>query len=226
MKIDFTQEVPAPKATLDRLNEIVNRHVLALEGDDIAFPSADDEVELLGTLMGLGRQVEFNIRAAWEAYAVAEALEDPKPRRYNIVLKLVERNFLGEPFHYLMRQAQIITDGLVHGDFYQAFTMARGAYDRQDLGLTQDRFRHQTVVAVTLTQAGLTVDARTGEARTAAGDPVPHRAYVPQKGESFENNFEAFYVSETFVFVYDILLTAFERAYHFRKCIAAAIPSA
>lgn len=226
MNVDFAQEIPAPKETLDRLNEIVNRHASVLDTDEIRHPTIDDELELLVALMGLGRLIEFNIRAAWQAYASAEGLSDPTPAKYDDVLKLLKRNFAGEPFHFLLRRAQIITDGLVHGNFYQAFVMSRGVYERDDLGLTQDGFRYQTVVAATLTQAGLSIDARSGRATSSSGDPVPHRAYVPRKDETFENNFESFYMSGTFAFVYDILLLAFERAFHFRKCIAGAIESA
>jgi len=54
------------------------------------------------------------------------------------------------------------------------------------------------------------------------GKPVPHKSYVPSKNKTIEENFASFYVAGTFVPVYDVLLTSFNRAYHFRKCIALA----
>ena len=226
MDYDFTKEFPAPKEALSRIDEIVNRHSSVLISGQFRPPTIDDEVELLVPLMGLGRLIEINLRAAWQAFALAEGLGDDSPSAYDAVLKLLVKNFTNEPLHYLFRRADIITGGLVHGDFYQAFVMTRRAYDRDDLGLKQDAFQYQRFFEVTLTKDGLNLDVRTGQATTSKGKPSPSRAYILLKNGTYESNSEAFYVSGVFIFVYDILKTAFQRAFHFRKCIASAIESA
>ena len=110
--------------------------------------------------------------------------------------------------------------------FSQAFSETRKAYDRQDLSLTQTGFSYQTIVLATITKDGLVVDGKTGVATTADGKPTLHKSYVPSKNKTIQQNFESFYISATFVFVYDVLVSAFARAYHFRKCIDTAIATA
>lgn len=223
---DFTLEVPAPKVALDAMNEIVNRHAQRVDGNDlIPKPSPDDETEIMTTLFGIGRMVEVNVRIAWEKFCIQEGLEeDSNPKRYVQVISLIDKYLKNDPIHWLFKNVLTITDGLVHGNFHQAFVQAEKAYERDDLNLTQDRFVQQTIVDVTATAAGLNVDARTGVATTSAGDPVTHKSYVPSKEKTIEDNFESFYVAATFVPVYDVLLSSFERAYHYRKCIALAKP--
>ena len=143
MKYDFTKEVPAPKEALSRINEIVNRHSSVLIKGEFMPPTIDDEVELLVALMGLGRLIEFNLRAAWQAFALTEGLGDDSPSAYDTVLKSLVKHFTNEPLHFLFRRADVITGGLVHGDFYQAFVMTQRAYERDDLGLIQDEFHYE-----------------------------------------------------------------------------------
>lgn len=223
---DFTLEVPAPKGALDAINEVVNRHARRIDGgESIPHPSADDELEIMTTLFGLGRMVEVNVRMAWENFCLQEGLaEDSNPKPYIQVINLIDKYLKNDPVHWLFKNALTITDGLVHGNFYQAFVQAQRAYEREDLNLTQDQFVRQTIVLATLTAAGLNVDAKTGVATTSAGDPIDHKSYVPSKEKSIEENFESFYVAATFVPVYDVLMVSFQRAYHYRKCIALAKP--
>lgn len=220
---DLTLEVPAPKETLDRMNALVNELAKRAFSDDMRRPSGDEETDLLITLFGLGRLVELNVRAAWEMYAINEKTKETStPRLYGHVLKNMKVHFTGEPLHFLLRTAMLITDGLVHGNYFQAFSIAKTAYERDDLGLTQDGFHYQTIVTTTFTSEGFVVDAKTGVATTSSGKPIPHKSYVPSREKTYDENFVAFFVSGSFAFVYDVLLEAFSRSYHLRKCIAAA----
>jgi hypothetical protein len=219
---DFKSEVPAPKNSLDRINEIINKHSSRIDKEEVPRPDIEDETELLVTLFGLGRLVEVNVRIAWEIFALNEKIKDPAYRKYNDVLKCIEKHFQPESLHALFRLAMIITDGIVHGDFRQAFEMAKRAYDRDDLELTQEKFIFQTIVTTKFTKDGLHIDARTGKATTSAGDPIEHTSYVPSKENTIQKNFYSFYISAGFVSVYDVLSKAFERAFHFRKCIENA----
>lgn len=222
---DFSLEVPAPKAALDRMNEIINRHaqkVWALEV--VPLPSPDDETEIMALLFGLGRLVEVNVRMAWETFARQEELKEAaSPTAYNDVIKLIDKYIENDPVHWLFKNVLTITDGLVHGNFYQAYVQAQKAYEKDGLDFTQSSFVHQTIVTATFTAAGLNVDAKTGVATTTSGDPTPHKSFVPSKGKTIEENFEAFYVAATFVPVYDVLLLSFGQAYLYRKCISAAV---
>ncbi len=221
---DFSLEVPAPKAALDRMNEIINRHAQRMSGDEVVpLPSPDDETELMALLFGLGRLVEVNLRMAWETFARQEGLKEAaSPTAYKDVIKFINRYIKNDPIHWLFKNVLTITDGLVHGNFYQAYVQAQKAYEKDGLDLTQGRFRQQTIVLATATAAGLNVDAKTGVATTASGDPAHHKSLVPSKGKTIEENFEAFYVAATFVPVYDVLLSSFVQAYRYRKCISAA----
>ena len=90
---DFSLEVPAPKATLDHMNGIINRHaqrVWSAEGV-VPVPSSDDETEIITLLFGLGRLVEVNVRMAWERFSIQEQLQEPtSPKAYNDVIKLID----------------------------------------------------------------------------------------------------------------------------------------
>lgn len=218
---DFSQEFPAPHQILTRTDSLINDLVKRIDMDGVPTLSVDEEADLQLTLFGLGRMVEVNVRTAWELFAIEEGIQDSQPKRYIGVLKYFEAYFQPESLHVLFKSALQITDGLVHGNFFQAFTMARKAYERKDLGLHQDAFNVQTIVITRLTNRGLNVDARSGIATDSDGNPVPHRSYLPGKDKPLIENFEAFFVSGAFAFVYDVLKTAYSRAYHLRKCLEA-----
>lgn len=223
---DFSLEVPTPKAPLDSMNEIINRQAKRVWKDEpvVPLPSPDDETEIMGVLFGLGRLVEVNVRMAWENFARQEELKEAaSPTSYKDVIKLIDKYIKNDPVHWLFKNVLTITDGMVHGNFYQAYVQAQKAYEKDDIDLTQSYFVQQKIVTATFTAAGLKIDAKTGVATTASGDPVPHKSFVPSKGKTIEENFEAFYVSAIFVPVYDVLLFSFCRAYHYRKCISGAV---
>ena len=147
-----------------------------------------------------------------------------KTDRFHVAgLRANSQYIKNDPVHWLFKNVLTITDGLVHGNFYQAYMQAQKAYEKDGLDLTQSRFVQQTIVTATFTAAGLNVDAKTGVATTASGDPAPHKSFVPSKRKTIEENFEAFYVAAIFVPVYDVLLSSFCVAYRYRKCISAAV---
>ena len=223
---DFSLEVPAPKAALDRANEVINQHAQKVSKDEnVPLPSVDDETEILLVLLGLARLIEVNVRMAAQTFSAQEGLkEKTQPTvNYKNVLKFIDKYFKNDPVHELFEIARNVANGLVHGNFYQAYVEAEKAYEIDGLNLTQGKFFRQTVVLATITEAGLSVDAKTGIATTTAGKPTPHTSYVPSKGKTMEENFEAFYAAWAFIPVYDVLLTSFVRAYHYRKCISAAV---
>jgi len=226
MSYNFKLEFPAPMETLGRTDELMNKHSAIIEDDPVPIPNVDDETDMLITLFGLGRLVEVNVRNAWEIFAINENIQDPAPKKYIDVLKQIEKNFQPVSLFEHFKLAMIITDGLVHGGFNQAFEMAKRAYERDDLDLTQEKFIYQTVVITKFTKDGLNIDARTGKATTTNGKPIDHKSYIPSKGNTIQKNFVSFYVSGGFISVYDVIRSAFTRAYHFRKCIEVAKPPA
>lgn len=223
---DFSREVTYPKQAIDRLGEIIYNHAQRVWGTDgIPVLSENDETEVMTTLFGIARLAEINVRIAWETFCLQEGLpEEASPTSYTEVLRLVDKYIENDPTHWLFHNALTVTDGMLHGNFYQAYIQSQKAYERPDLNLVQDRFIKQAIATFTSTGQNLTFDAKTGAVTTSAGDSYPHSSYVPSKSKTIEANFQSFYVAVTFVPVFDVLLTAFNSAYHFRKCVSSAQP--
>ena len=218
---DFTLEVPAPNEAIDALNNIVNKHANKVWSCP-ALPmfSDNDETDIMAALFGIARLAEINVRISWQTFCVREVLsEDSSPNRYKDVINLVDKYFKNDPIHWLFQNAMTIADGMLHGDFYQAFVQSQKAYDQPDLNLVQTQFVKQTIATFSMSNQDLNIDARTGTVTTSTGELHPHMSYVPSKTKAIHENFVAFYVAALFFPVYDVLLTAFGRAYHFRKCI-------
>jgi len=222
---DFSLEVPAPTLIIDKFNEVINRHAQLVweNGTLLLLPSNDDEGEIMGVLFGIGRLVEVNVRIAWETFANQEGLdEDASPRKYIDILKCIDKYIENNTVHLVLNNALSITDGLVHGGFYQAYVQAQKAYEIEDLNLTQSKFIQQTITTTVLTSKGLNHHAKTGVTTATDGNPTSHKSFIPSKKNTIEDNFQSFYVAATFVPVYDVLLSSFYRANHYRKCISSA----
>ena len=223
---DFSLDVPYPKEAIDPLGELIFYHGTKVwEHPGILRPEVEDEAAIMTTLFGVARLAEVNSRVAWQEFCRKEELsEDENPKAYIDVLKLLEKYFDHEPLHWLLKNTLTVADGMLHGNFYQAYVQAKKAYDRGDLGLTQDRFITQRIVLVTLSDRSLTMDSQTGIVTTDEGEEYPHKSFVPSKEKTIEDNFVSFYVSAAFVSVFDVLLNGFNRSFHFRKCITNAEP--
>jgi len=208
------------------MNEVINSHAIKVwESNDIPVPSENDEAEVMSALFGIARLIEINVRIAWQTFCNQEHLsEESSPSRYINVLKLIDQYLNNDPVHWLYKNALTVTDGMLHGDFHQAYVQAQKAYERKDLGLVQSVFIKQTIAVFKSTGKDLNIDAKTGSVTTVDGQPVPHASFIPSKNKTIEENFRAFYVAGSFVPVYDVLFTAYGRAYHFRKCVSAATP--
>ena len=185
---DFTLEVPTPVETLARTDALINKLVQRLDDPNVPRLTVDEEADLQMSLFGLGRMIEVNVRIAWEVFATNEGLPDPSPSGYKQVLNLFKKHFQPISLHDLFKNAMTITDGLVHGNFYQAFNRAKLAYERDDFGLTQDVFHSQTIVEAKITDKGVNVDAKTGIATTSDGEPLEHKSYVPNKHKPINEN--------------------------------------
>ena len=223
---DFTLEVDYPKSAIDPLCELIYQHgTKVLGSEELYEPTVDDEVDVMATLFGVARLTEVNIRIAWQDFCAKESkAENSNPRSYSDVLKLIGKNFVDEPAHWLYQNALTVADGMLHGNFYQAYTQSKKAYERSDLGLTQDSFIAQRIALVTTNGTDLNFDSSTGVVTTSSGAQYPHKSYIPSKSKSIENNFVSFYASAAFVSVFDVLFSSFNKAFHFRKCIAGALP--
>ena len=92
-EIDFFQKVTAPKEAIDHLTDLINKriHVLSDMNNCIPTPTIEDEFEVLVALMGVGRLIEYNMRLAWQTYALAKNRKAPSPKEYEDVLSKIEK---------------------------------------------------------------------------------------------------------------------------------------
>ncbi|MFV2016854.1 MAG: hypothetical protein ACC656_15595, partial [Candidatus Heimdallarchaeota archaeon] len=200
-KYDFSLEVDYPKGAIDPLGDMIYQHGTKVWNfDGVSEPSITDEVEIMTTLFGIARLTEVNLRIAWQDYCRKEKLsEDDNPSRFKDVINLVDKYFTNEPIHWLYWNALSVADGMLHGDFYQAFIQSKKAYQRGDLPLTQNSFVFQRIALVKIGREGINFDSQTGVVTTSKGEEYPHKSFVPGKKKTIEDNFKSFYVSAAFV---------------------------
>ena len=178
-------------------------------------PSENDEQELLHVLMGIGRLIEHNVRVGYEKLAKKKGRE-PKPFRYESVLRGLEEILPCHPGVALTRQASYITNALVHSNFKEVYRRTEESYALNGVQLYQTNFSLLIDIDTTITRRGTSLDMKTLTAQDSDGNPVPTKPHLPGYGDSLGQDFLFFYKSGCFLYTYDVLKLAYESTLLFR----------
>ena len=221
---DFSLEVSAPKQALAHFCSIINEMASKVfQGHDMPPISEDDEARILCVLFGIGRMIEVNNRISFETFVRNEELQDkPNPKDYKHVLRGLKKYVDAPEVHPIFCSARTITDGIVHGNFNQAYKAAKKAYSEYSEHLLQDGFHEQTFFESTITKHGLNLNVEDGTATDSQGNSIETIFWIPTKSKTIADNLKSFFISGAFLRVFDILYLAYKRSFHMRRCIELA----
>ena len=220
---DFSLEVSAPKQALAHFCSIINEMAgKVFKGHDMPPISEDDEARILCVLFGIGRMIEVNNRISFETFFRNEELQYKPHQGYQYVLSGLEKYVDAPEVHPIFSSAQKITNGIVHGNFYQAYMFAKIAYSKHSKHLLQDRFHEQMFSEWTITKHGLNLNVEDGTATDSKGNSIETKFWIVTESKPIADNLKSFFISGTFVPVFDILYLAYQRSFHMRRCIELA----
>ena len=206
---------------LVRLGEVVDRH--RRKFDDISslpVPSHNDELELVGGLIGLGRWIEINVRIAYELLCKRPS----QGVTYTKVLKALGEKLDTDKEPNLLKALDMLkccliaTDGLAHGNMPTVVAGLDRAY-RDHNDVLKLPFPLVSIVETTITRNGLnlTIQGLDPKAVDSKGATIPAKARKPEKTEGFESNVKEFYQGEMFANLFELQHAAVNEAVKFRE---------
>jgi len=204
------------------LSRLINKHLEIINVDipPTGIPTSNDEAELLITLMGLSRLIEYNMRVAFEKLNDQYKLKLKEPNTFEDLLKGLEPRVKEKEKIELMHHVRVISNGLVHSDFRKVYLKTKSSYDIKDLNFYYDKFDPPVIrFASTITKYGLNINIE-GDKVTAEdnkGNPIPAKALIPDGTNDIDIDFKNYYLCGAFIFTYDVLYNAYSDSIIFKE---------
>lgn len=202
------------------LTEIINKHLAMVDKDQpVGPPNINDETELLVTLMGLSRMIEYNMRVAFEKFEAIVDEDLGSAHLYKNLLSALEPYSTEKAKFQLLQIARQISNGLVHSNFTQVYEKCKEAYELEDVGLHYSKFDPPIVMfQSTITEHGLhvTVQGDTASAKDSKGNEIHTKTLRPDGTNEIDVDFRYFWQTGSFIFAFDVLYAAYSFSVIFR----------
>ena len=209
---------------LGQIADVVNRHgrrVVDTSGVP-PLPSINDELEVVSSLVGLGRYIEINVRIAYETITGNRPSGDYVSVRRELPKHLGGVN--AGQIEGVLEVAAIGADGIAHGDFATVDHAIRRA-KREFPKLFVREYPQVQLYRAVIRKHGLNVtvnqDKATATALDEQGRPIPLERVGPNKSSPWVANMQAFYQVGAFVNLFEILSEAIRYAVVLRELASA-----
>lgn len=203
------------------LSEVINKHLAIIDVDSPPGPpSVNDEIEILVTLMGLSRIIEYNMRVAFEKFNLHNNLNLSEPATFNDLLISIEPYIVEKNRIKLLDYVRLISNGLVHSDFEKVYLNSKKAYEVDNIDFHYKEFDPPIIMfETTITKNGLSVFVKGDEATATdtKGNKIPLKVLVPDGTNHIDIDFKYYYLTGTFIFTYDVLYTAYKYSVIFKE---------
>jgi len=212
---------PIKAPYLTTLSELINKHLDIVDNDIPANPpSVNDEIEILINLLGLSRVIEYNMRVAYEKLNNHYNLNLPEPHTLNELLEKIEPYITEKNKLKLLDVVRLISNGLVHSNFKKVYLNSKKAYEIDNIDFYYDKFEQPIVMFNgTITQDGFnaTIVGDKAFELDKDGKKVPLKMLEPDGTNDIDVDFDYFYLTGSFIFTYDILITAYKESVVFKE---------
>ncbi len=218
---ELTIEVPH----LILMGDIMNKHMALITADTPPLaPTVNDEMEILTNLMGLSRIIEYNMRVAFEKLNLHHELNLPAPNRFIDLINAIRPYILEKNTIELLEYVRLISNGLVHSDFKKVYINSEKAYDITDTDFNYKKFEPPIYMfKTTITKHGLNVDISKETATDSKGNPIPFKSLKPDGTNEIDVDFQYFYLTGSFIFTYDVLISAYKASVLFKEQMKQSI---
>lgn len=204
---------------LKLMGELMSKHMTRItSGPPALHPTVNDEIEILINLMGLSRIIEYNMRVGFEKFNLLHELNLPEPYNFDKLIIAIEPYIHEKNRIELLNYVRLISNGLVHAKFKKVYINTEKAYNISDIDFHYEKFNPPVFMfTTTITEHGLHVDIENERATDSKGNPIPFKSLKPDGTNEIDIDFSYYYMTGSFIFTYDVLITAYKASVLFKE---------